>query len=134
MPSSSHHLTVNSLRFRHLEAAPPDPDPNTLPILLHGFPTSSHLYRNILPELGKTHRAIAIDLPGNGLSDKPFDAKHNFAFFEHILEGFCDALGIGPPTSSSHSGTEQRPAAAGPVVFRLLGCGRVRCCSPGGSS
>ena len=43
-------------------------------LLLHGFPTSSHLYRNILPTLAKTHRAIALDLPGYGLSDKPLDS------------------------------------------------------------
>ena len=63
-----HHLTANSLDLHYLEAGQGDPV-----LLLHGFPTSSHLYRNILPELGKTHRAIALDLPGYGLSEKPLD-------------------------------------------------------------
>jgi pimeloyl-ACP methyl ester carboxylesterase len=65
---SSHYTEVNSLRLHYLESGAPDP--NVPPILLlHDFPTSWHLYRNILPELGKTHRAIALDLAGYGLRD-----------------------------------------------------------------
>jgi haloalkane dehalogenase len=91
--ATSHYTQVQNLRLHYLEAG--TPDPNVPPILLlHGFPTSSHLYRNILPVLAKTHRAIAIDLPGYGLSDKPLDANYNFTFFENILEGFLDALDI----------------------------------------
>jgi pimeloyl-ACP methyl ester carboxylesterase len=62
--------------------------------LLHGFPTSSHLYRNILPTLAKTHRAIALDLPGYGLSDKPLDSRYNFRFYTDTLNAFRDALDI----------------------------------------
>ena len=92
---SSHYTTVNNLRLHYLESAPPSPDPNTPPILLlHGFPTSSHLYRNILPELAKTHRAIALDLPGYGLSDKPLDVTYDYDFFTDVLNDFLDALGI----------------------------------------
>ena len=61
---------------------------------MHGFPTSSHLYRNILPELAKTHRAIALDLPGYGLSDKPLDSKYDYDFYANTLSAFLDALGI----------------------------------------
>jgi pimeloyl-ACP methyl ester carboxylesterase len=90
---SSHYSTANSLRLHYLESGAPDP--NTPPILLlHGFPTSSHLYRNILPELGKTHRAIAIDLPGYGLSDKPLDVAYDYDFYADTLDAFLDALGI----------------------------------------
>jgi len=92
---SSHHLTVEGLNLHYLEATPPAPDPNTPPILLlHGFPTSSHLYRNILPELAKTHRAIALDLPGYGLSDKPLNVPYDFDFYARTLTGFLDALDI----------------------------------------
>ena len=91
---SSHYTTVNSLRLHYLESG--TADPNVPPVLLlHGFPTSSHLYRNILPELGKTHRAIALDLPGYGLSDKPLDAAYDYDFFTDVLDSFLDALGIG---------------------------------------
>ena len=92
---SSHYTTVNGLRLHYLEAAPPTPNPDTPPILLlHGFPTNSHLYRNILPELARTHRAIAVDLPGYGLSDKPLDVTYDFRFFTSILNDLLDALGI----------------------------------------
>ncbi len=85
----SHYTEVDGLRIHYTEAGEGDPI-----LLLHGFPTSSHLYRNILPELGKTHRAIAIDLPGYGLSDKPLDAAYDYDFYVDTLSGFLDALGI----------------------------------------
>jgi len=90
MPPTSHYTEVNGLRLHYLEAGEGDPI-----LLLHGFPTSSHLYRNILPELGKTHRAIALDLPGYGLSDKPLDVSYDYDFYETVLNSFLDALGIG---------------------------------------
>jgi haloalkane dehalogenase len=91
---SSHYTQANGLRLHYLQSGAPDP--NVLPILLlHGFPTSSHLYRNILPELGKARRAIALDLPGYGLSDKPLDINYDYDFYADTLDAFLDALGIG---------------------------------------
>ena len=90
MPApTSHHTTVQNLRIHYTESGSGPPI-----LLIHGFPTSSHLWRNVMPELAKTHRAIAIDLPGYGLSDKPLDVKYDFEFYEEVLEGFLDALGI----------------------------------------
>jgi len=93
MPPISRHVAVQNLRLHYLEAG--TPDPNTPPILLlHGFPTSSHLYRNLIPTLARTHRVIALDLPGYGLSDKPLDAPYDFDFFADIFAGFLDALDV----------------------------------------
>ena len=90
---SSHDATVDSVRLHYIEAG--TSDPGTPPILLlHGFPTSSHLYRNIVPELAKTRRVIALDLPGYGLSDKPLDVAYDYEFYAGILGGFLDGLGI----------------------------------------
>jgi haloalkane dehalogenase len=89
MTPTSHHITVNNLRIHYTEAGSGPPI-----LLIHGFPTSSHLWRNVMPELAKTHRAIAIDLPGYGLSDKPVDAKYDFEFYEEVLNDLLDALGI----------------------------------------
>ena len=86
---SSHYTEANSLNLHYLEAGQGTPI-----LLLHGFPTNSHLYRNILPELGKTHRAIALDLPGYGLSDKPLDVAYDYQFYANTLSAFLDALGI----------------------------------------
>lgn len=93
-PPTSYYLTANSHRLHYLECGEPD---STVPptVLLHGFPTSSHLYRNILPILGATRRTIAPDLPGYGLSDKPLDAPYDYEFFADTLDAFLDTLDIG---------------------------------------
>jgi pimeloyl-ACP methyl ester carboxylesterase len=49
-------------------------------LLLHGFPTSSHDYRHVLPTLAIEHRVLALDFPGYGLSDKPSD--YSYSLFE----------------------------------------------------
>jgi pimeloyl-ACP methyl ester carboxylesterase len=40
-------------------------------LLLHGFPTSSHMFRNLIPQLAGDFHVIARDLPGFGFSDAP---------------------------------------------------------------
>ena len=90
---SSHRLTANAIDLHYLESGQTESaSPPT--ILLHGFPTSSHLYRNILPILGAARRAIAPDLPGYGLSGKPLDAPYDYEFFADTLDAFLDTLGI----------------------------------------
>ena len=42
-------------------------------LLLHGWPTSSFLWRNVMPPIAERNRVIALDLPGFGASDKPPD-------------------------------------------------------------
>jgi haloalkane dehalogenase len=82
-------VEVEGLRLHYLEQGSGDPV-----LLLHGWPTSSHLYRNMLGILGEGNRAIALDLPGFGRSDKPLDASYSFRFHARMLEGFLDTLGI----------------------------------------
>jgi haloalkane dehalogenase len=43
-------------------------------LLVHGWPTSSFLWREVMPTIAETNRVLAIDLPGFGASDKP---KHS---------------------------------------------------------
>jgi haloalkane dehalogenase len=64
------------------------------PILfLHGNPTSSYLWRNVIPHLSSLGRCIAPDLIGMGRSDKP---ALEYRFFDHVkyVEGFIDVLGL----------------------------------------
>ncbi len=63
-------------------------------LLLHGWPTSSFLYRNIAPRLAEQNRVIVPDLVGFGRSDKPLDASYSFRFHARILSGALDALGV----------------------------------------
>lgn len=86
-----HYLSLDdpSLRLHYREAGEGE-----AVLLLHGWPTSAHLWRQIMPELARTHRVIALDLPGFGGSDKPVDASYSFRYYERVLSGFLDALGI----------------------------------------
>ncbi|OXA90083.1 hydrolase [Flavobacterium hercynium] len=63
-------------------------------LLLHGYPTSSHMYRNLIPILSKKYHVIAPDLPGFGFSDAPEHDKFQYTFdhLAHIMQGFIDQL------------------------------------------
>lgn len=65
-------------------------------LLLHGFPSSSHQFRNVIPQLASRFRVIAPDLPGFGFTEVP--AARNYAYtFDNMaksLEAFVDALGL----------------------------------------
>ena len=63
-------------------------------LLLHGWPTSSLLWREVMVPVARANRVVAVDLPGFGASDKPLDVRYNFAFFERVLDGFLAKLGI----------------------------------------
>ena len=63
-------------------------------ILLHGIPTSSLLWRNVIPDLAKSRRVIAPDMLNYGRSDKPLRADVSIAAQARILVGLMDALGL----------------------------------------
>ena len=66
-------------------------------VFQHGNPTSSYLWRNILPKLVSLGRCIAVDLIGMGDSDKLPDSgpsRYTFAEHSHYLDGAFSALGI----------------------------------------
>lgn len=64
-------------------------------LLLHGWPTSSFLWREVMKPIARASRVIAVDLPGYGASDKPLDVRYDFDFFERALDDFLDTLGVG---------------------------------------
>jgi len=60
-------------------------------VLLHGFPSSSHMYRNLIPQLAVRYHVIAPDYPGFGYSDQP--AVADFAYtFDHLASVTDDLL------------------------------------------
>lgn len=63
-------------------------------MLLHGWPTSSLLYRDIAPVLAHDHRVVVPDLPGFGRSSKPLDRPYTFEFFAGVLDALVDHLGL----------------------------------------
>jgi haloalkane dehalogenase len=87
-PFESRYVEVNGHRMHYVEQGSGDPI-----LFLHGNPTSSYLWRNIIPYVSDRGRCIAPDLIGMGKSDKPDLA---YRFFDHyaFIEGFIEAMGL----------------------------------------
>jgi pimeloyl-ACP methyl ester carboxylesterase len=64
-------------------------------VLLHGFPTSSHMFRNLIPQLADRYHLIAPDYPGFGQSGTPGRNEFNYGFahFAELLDGLLSQLG-----------------------------------------
>ena len=71
-------------------------------VLLHGIPTSSLLWRDVIPTLAQTRRVIALDMLNYGRSDKPERVDVSIAAQARILIGFMDALGLGRVDLAAH--------------------------------
>ncbi len=65
-------------------------------LLLHGFPTSSHMFRNLIPGLAETFHVLAPDLPGFGFSDAPPRAEFNYTFdnLARVIDSFTQKAGL----------------------------------------
>jgi pimeloyl-ACP methyl ester carboxylesterase len=65
-------------------------------LLLHGYPTAGHMFRNLIPLLSDRFRLIAPDLPGFGQTKAPPRDKFDYTFdnFARIMDGFTRALGL----------------------------------------
>ena len=63
-------------------------------LLLHGFPTASHMFRDLIPELARNHRVIAPDLPGFGNTRAPPRGEFVYSFDQlaETIGGFSEAL------------------------------------------
>jgi hypothetical protein len=91
----THHRTkeIDGIKIFYREAGPQD---GPVVLLLHGFPTSSHMFRNLIPELADRYRVIAPDYPGYGQSEMPDRAKFDYTFdrFAELVDGLLDQLGV----------------------------------------
>ncbi|CAA9421921.1 MAG: Hydrolase, alpha/beta fold family [uncultured Rubrobacteraceae bacterium] len=89
------HRTVNvdGVDVFYREAGDPA-DPTLL--LLHGFPTSSHMFRNLIPALADGFHLVAPDYPGFGNSDFPprEEFEYTFDHLAEVVEAFIGALGL----------------------------------------
>jgi pimeloyl-ACP methyl ester carboxylesterase len=84
-----------TIGYRELGEGPPV-------VLLHGWPTSSYLWRDVMPAIARSNRVIAPDLPGFGASDKPTGVRYDFDFFERAIDGLLAALGVGDTGLAVH--------------------------------
>jgi pimeloyl-ACP methyl ester carboxylesterase len=65
-------------------------------LLLHGFPTSSHMFRDLIPHLARSYRVIAPDLPGFGQTKAPPRGQFAYTFdnLAKTIDGFTETLGL----------------------------------------
>jgi pimeloyl-ACP methyl ester carboxylesterase len=106
-------VNVNGLNIAYREAGEPS---NPKLVLLHGFPASSHQYRDLIRSLSGTFHVIAPDYPGFGLSDMPDPATYSYTFdaIAEAVERFLSLKGF------HHYGLFVQDYG-GPVGFRIVG-------------
>jgi pimeloyl-ACP methyl ester carboxylesterase len=88
------YATVRGQKMFYREAG--DKDAPTI-VLLHGFPSSSHMFRDLIPRLSDRFRVIAPDYIGFGYSDAPNAKKFDYTFdnlAEHVDELLFSVLGL----------------------------------------
>lgn len=87
------NVDVDGLKIFYREAG--DPRKPAI-LLLHGFPTSSQMYRNLIPLLAKNYHVVAPDYPGFGESSAPDPASFNYTFenLSLIVEHFTQSIGL----------------------------------------
>ncbi len=66
-------------------------------LLLHGFPSASHMFRDLIPKLADRFHVIAPDLPGFGQSDMPDRATFTYTFdnIARVIDRFTEVVGLG---------------------------------------
>lgn len=86
-------VEVDGLDIFYREAGPEDAP---VILLLHGFPTSSHMFRNLIPELAGQYRVIAPDYPGFGRSSMPTidEFEYTFANLADVTDKFVQEIGL----------------------------------------
>ncbi len=87
-PFESRYVEVLGSRMHYVDEGQGDPI-----LFLHGNPTSSYLWRNIIPYVTDNYRAIAVDLIGMGKSDKP-DLEYTYQDHKRYLDAFIETLDL----------------------------------------
>ena len=84
---------VDGLKLFYREAG--DPSRPTV-LLLHGFPSASHMFRDLIPQLAGTYHVIAPDLPGFGMTEQPARDQFGYTFenITNVVDRFTGVLGL----------------------------------------
>lgn len=86
-------VEADGIKIFYREAGPVDAP---VILLLHGYPTSSHMFRHLMPRLASSYRLIAPDLPGFGFTEVPAERKYHYTFDNLALtvNAFVEALNL----------------------------------------
>ena len=105
-------VTIDGLSIFYRESGEPT---NPKLLLLHGWPASSHQYRNLIPALADHFHVVSPDYPGFGNSDMPSPDEFNYTFdrLSEIMEDFLKTIGF------THFGLYMQDYG-GPVGFRIM--------------
>ncbi len=131
-------VEIDDLDIFFREAGPPDAP---VLLLLHGFPTSSHMFRNLIPALADEFHLVAPDYPGFGNSSMPTVEQFEYTFdhLADVIDKFTEKVGLkkyslyvqdyGAPVgyrlSVKHAELEHRPTVARPAGERRDPAGHV---------
>ena len=87
-----HTVKVRGIDIHYREAGPSS---GPVLLLLHGFPSSSHMFRDLMPQLADKYRVIAPDYPGFGYSGEPSlaDFDYSFAGLATVIDEFTQKVG-----------------------------------------
>jgi haloalkane dehalogenase len=88
-PHTRHRANVDGVEMAYVDTGTGDPI-----VFLHGNPTSSYLWRNVIPHLSGFGRCLAPDLVGMGDSGRTPDGSYRFVDHARYLDGWFDALGL----------------------------------------
>ena len=111
-PTFHRNVTVNGHNIFYREAG--NPSKPTI-LFLHGYPSSSHMYRHLIPLLSGSYHIVAPDNLGSGYSDKPDPHRQPYTFdlLADVMENFVKELGLDKYTIYMQD-------FGAPVGFRLM--------------
>jgi pimeloyl-ACP methyl ester carboxylesterase len=86
-------VEADGIKIFYREAGPADAP---VVLLLHGYPTSSHMFRHLIPRLASSFRVIAPDLPGFGFTEVPSERQYRYTFdnLAVTVNAFVEALNL----------------------------------------
>jgi pimeloyl-ACP methyl ester carboxylesterase len=96
--SNQHPVHYNTIRVNELDVFYREAGPQDAPaiLLLHGFPTSSNMFRNLIPRLATSWHVVAPDYPGFGQSSMPSHSDFDYSFenLTNVVEALVEKLGL----------------------------------------
>jgi pimeloyl-ACP methyl ester carboxylesterase len=92
-PTKYHTADVDGFKVFYRQAGPPDA---AKLLLLHGFPSAGHMFRDLIPLLADRYNIVAPDLPGFGQSDMPPRNKFSYTFdnIARVIDRFTEVIGF----------------------------------------